>query len=160
MGTGPREKITKTPKTYRPRDPLFWVWEKTLEEEEEELRPTRPSLFKPYAPETRGKLTTRSRAITARNAKLAREIANARLVQKFPELEYELEEGEIYEPPAPLPAYTGPLSCSQKDLDAVELERRLNPKTVTPRRHTRIRRNHRKRTQEELAKKYRITLSE
>ena len=124
------------------------------------MRPTRPSLFKPYAPTTKGKLTTRSRAIAARNAKLASQIADAKLEQKHPQLAYELEEGEIYEPPAPLPAYTGPLFCSQKDLDTVELERRLNPPTVTPRRHTRIRKNHRKRNQEELAKKYGITLSE
>ena len=136
------------------------MWEKTHEEEERELRPTAPSLFKTYAPTTKGKLTTRSRVIAARNAKLANKIADAKLVQKHPELAYELEEGEIYEPPAPLPAYTGPLFCSQKDLDTVELERRSNPKTVTPRRHTRIRKNHRKRTQEELAKKYGITLSE
>ena len=92
--------------------------------------------------------------------KLAQEITKARLVQRFPELGYELEEGEIYEPPAPLPAYTGPLFCSQADLNKKELENRTNPKTVTPRRHTRIRKNHRKRTQEELAKKYGITLSE
>lgn len=107
-----------------------------------------------------GKLTTRSRVIAARNAKLANEIADHRLVQKYPELANELEEGEIYKPPAPLPAYTGPLFCSQKDLDKVELERRTNLKTVTPRRHTRIRKNHRKRNQEELTKKYGITLSE
>ena len=103
---------------------------------------------------------TRSQVIAARNAQLANKIADAKLVQKHPELAYELEEGEIYEPPTPLPAYTSPLFCSQADLDAVELEKRSNPKTVTPRRHTWIRKNHQKRTQEELAKKYGIMLSE
>ena len=137
------------------------MWEKTHKEEERELRPTQQSyLIPPYAPETQGKLTTRSRVIAARNAKLANQIADEKLVQKHPELAHELEEGEIYEPPAPLPAYTGPLFCSQEDLDWVELERRTNLKTVTPRRHTRIRKNHQRRTQEELAKKYGITLSE
>ena len=96
---------------------------------------------------------TRRQQIAARNAKLANEIADAKLVEKYPQLGYELEEGEIYEPPVPLPAYTGPLSYSTADLCK-------EVKTITPRRHTRIRRNHRKRTQEELAKKYGITLSE
>ena len=88
------------------------MWEKTHKEEERELRPTRQSyLIPPYATETKGKLTTRSRVIAARNAQLANKIADAKLEKKHPELAYELEEGEIYEPPIPLPAYTGPLYC-------------------------------------------------
>ena len=87
--------------------------------------------------------------------KLANEIADAKLAEEHPKLDYELEEGEIYEPPKPLPAYTGPLLYSTADRS----EQSVGAKTVTPRRHTWIRKNHRKRTQEELAKKYEITLS-
>lgn len=96
---------------------------------------------------------TRSRVIATRNAQLANEITDTQLVKKHPQLEHELEEGEIYEPPKPLPAYTAPLFYSQADITK-------EVKTVTLRRHTRIRRNHRKRNQEELVKKYGITLSE
>lgn len=121
------------PKEYRPHPNLFWVWEKTHEEDERELRPTRPSLFQPYAPKTKGKLMTWQQQIAKQNAQLANEVA-----EKHPELTYELEEGEIYETPKPLPAYTGPLFHSTTDRS----EQSVGEKTVTPRRHTRIRKNH------------------
>ena len=120
------------------------------------MRPTQPSLFQPYAPKTKGKLTTRRQQIAACNTQLANQIADQKLAKKHPELNYELEEGEIYEPPMPLPPHTGPLLHSTVD----HSEQSVGAKTVTPRRHTQIRRNRKLRNQEELAKKYRITLSE